>query len=115
MVEIKSNKYFLCLILLFLLSLCDCYAQVTVGTIKQISVGVNNTIPAGASGTPVVASNGQFLIFSSGASNLVDSDKNNAKDIFITQLTNGVTSRVSVNSLGAEGNFDSINSAAFVF
>ena len=101
-------------IYLFVVLTLICFAkkgatQVSAGTIRQLSVGVNNTIPAGVSGSPSLASNGQYLVFNSTASNLVSGDSNNAKDVFLNQLSNGALSRVSVSTSGVQGNDDSGN------
>lgn len=51
-----------------------------------------------------ISANGRFVAFKSDASNLVEEDNNGVTDIFVRDLTSGVTKRVSVDSLGTEGN-----------
>jgi LPXTG-site transpeptidase (sortase) family protein len=46
-------------------------------------------------------------VFSSGSSNLVNGDTNGAEDIFLREVKNGSTIRVSVDSNGTQGNSDS--------
>jgi hypothetical protein len=67
---------------------------------------VNN---AGALGNAAVdqvemSSNGRYVIFSSTASNLVESDTNDRLDVFVRDLENGETRRISVSSSGEQGN-----------
>lgn len=47
---------------------------------------------------------GNKVIFTSAASNLIDGDTNNTYDIYIKDLTSGMFSRVSTNSLGYQSN-----------
>ncbi|MDY7022634.1 MAG: DUF4347 domain-containing protein, partial [Cyanobacteriota bacterium] len=51
----------------------------------------------------VLSINGRFVAFESDADNLVPDDTNNATDVFIRDRQTGITSRVSVNSFGQEG------------
>lgn len=53
---------------------------------------------------PVISGNGNVVAFSSRADNLVPFDLNAKDDIFVHDLTSGVTTRVSRSSLGEEGN-----------
>jgi hypothetical protein len=52
---------------------------------------------------PVISGDGQHVAFTCVASNLVDGDTNNVRDVFVKDLTSGVTTRVSTDSSGAEG------------
>jgi Tol biopolymer transport system component len=54
--------------------------------------------------TPSISSDGHYVAFSSYASNLVAGDTNGAEDIFVRDIVNGTTERISVDSLG--GNSD---------
>src|SRR5438132_902839 len=51
-----------------------------------------------------ISADGRFVAFQSGASNLVLSDTNGVYDVFVHDRQNGTTTRVSVDSNGAEGN-----------
>jgi len=51
-----------------------------------------------------VSADGRLVAFSSHASNLVAGDSNGALDVFVRDRTAGTTTRVSVDSTGAEGN-----------
>ena len=51
-----------------------------------------------------ISTNGQFALFESSASDLVAGDTNNASDIFVRDVVNGLTTLVSVSTNGASGN-----------
>ena len=68
---------------------------------------------AGAEGNddsvfPSLSANGRFVAFASLASNLVRGDTNHRFDVFVHDRKRGKTTRVSVNSAGAEANDGSI-------
>jgi Tol biopolymer transport system component len=77
-------------------------------------VSVNS---AGASGNPCsgcssnlpisISATGRFVAFSDDAPDLVEGDRNFRYDVFVRDRVRGQTTRVSVNSAGAEGNDDS--------
>jgi Tol biopolymer transport system component len=54
-----------------------------------------------------ISAGGRYVAFRSSARNLVAGDTNNRSDLFVRDLLNGATTRVSVDSLGAEANGDS--------
>jgi hypothetical protein len=58
--------------------------------------------------SPSMSADGRFVAFRSGASNLVPGDSGNTSDIFIHDRQQGLTERVSVDSLGIEGNGTSL-------
>ena len=58
---------------------------------------------------PSLSADGRFVAYSSDAKNLVPGDTNANTDVFIHDRQSGDTRRVSVNTLGVEGNFDSFN------
>jgi Tol biopolymer transport system component len=60
--------------------------------------GNGDSIPTG------ISTNGQFALFESSASDLVANDTNNASDIFVRDLVNGITTLVSVGTNGAIAN-----------
>ena len=74
----------------------------------RVSVDSFGVEANGLSEYPDIAQGGQFVAFSSHATNLVPNDTNSASDIFVHDLSTGVTTRVSVDSSGIEGNGDSI-------
>jgi Tol biopolymer transport system component len=53
---------------------------------------------------PAVSADGDYVGFYSGATNLVDGDTNAVGDIFLRIRSVGATTRVSVDSFGAQGN-----------
>ena len=74
------------------------------------SAGLNAN---GQSDWPAISADGRYVAFSSKANNLVSGDTNNTFDIFVHDMETAQTSRVSVDSLGAEANQngDSVASA----
>ena len=52
---------------------------------------------------PAVSADGRYVTFASPAYNLVAADWNGVSDIFVRDLVDGITSRVSVSSQGVEG------------
>jgi Tol biopolymer transport system component len=74
---------------------------------RRVSV---NSHEVGANGNSVngsITPDGRYVVFDSSSTNLGGGDTNVAQDIFIRDLRLGTTKRVSVNSLGFEGNGDS--------
>src|SRR5439155_1499293 len=55
-----------------------------------------------------ISADGRFVAFLSSASNLVGGDTNGVIDVFVRDRKTGKTTRVSVNSHGAQGNRGSI-------
>lgn len=73
-------------------------------------VSVNLTGTGGGNGNSLpfsISTNGQFVLFESVAGNLVANDTNNAQDIFVRDVVNGVTRLVSVNTDGWSGSGES--------
>ena len=64
-----------------------------------------------SSHTPSLSANHRYVAFSSRASNLVPDDLNARRDIFIREVQDGVTWRVSVGYDGTAGNDASFNPA----
>ncbi len=83
----------------------DVYLAGTTGRIREVvSVGPGDVLGNGPSGAPSVSGDGAFVAFDSTADNLVANDLNLTSDVFVRDVTNGVTERVSVDSGGAEAN-----------
>lgn len=55
-------------------------------------------------GQPSISGDGRYVAFASNAGNLVFDDTNQAMDIFMKDLLTGVTTRVSTDSAGSQGN-----------
>ena len=69
------------------------------------SVGVQGNAD---SDEPDISSDGRFVVFNSTATNLVPGDTNGAGDIFVHDMVSGTTTRVSVDSSGAQANGPSL-------
>ena len=78
-----------------------------VATITRVSVSSSGAEGNSSSYSPAISSDGSYVAFSSYANNLVEGDTNGRQDIFIHDTQAGITTRVSVNSSGAQGNNDS--------
>jgi Ca2+-binding RTX toxin-like protein len=72
--------------------------------IKRVSVDSSGNEANDDSRNAAISGDGRFVAFSSEADNLVAGDTNEARDIFLHDLETGVTSRVSVDSAGSQGN-----------
>ncbi len=101
----------LCLVLvLLLLALATAYADPP-GT-ERVSVdSVGNEATGGSyrggSYHSSISADGRYVVFDSEATNLVANDTNGREDVFVHDRTMGQTTRVSVDSSGAEGNSSS--------
>jgi hypothetical protein len=80
--------------------------RLTNGT-TRVSIASDGTQGNSMSQQPTVSSGGRYIAFMSWASNLVGNDNNGKGDIFVLDRGTGSTTRVSVDSVGAEGNSDS--------
>ncbi len=78
----------------------DIFVRDTVaGTTTLVSVNADGSASGiGPSWGPLISADGRYVIFESGASNLVTNDFNGTNDIFIRDLTRGVTRLVSLNA-----------------
>lgn len=66
------------------------------GTTRRVSLGPDGRQSNGYSGSAQISADGRFVAFHSGASNLVNRDTNDAEDIFVRNLQDGLTERVNV-------------------
>ena len=73
----------------------------------RISVGGGGAQANGRSFAPAISADGRLTAYNSEASNLVAGDTNRARDVFVYDRDRGETTRVSVDSSGAQGNGDS--------
>jgi Tol biopolymer transport system component len=73
----------------------------------RVSVATGGGQGNGRSFFPAISADGRFVAFYSDASNLVAGDTNGARDVFVNDRQTGETTRVSVDSAGADGNGDS--------
>lgn len=74
------------------------------GTTVRASVDSSGAQANGKSYNPAISGNGQFVVFISTATNLISSDTNFCSDVFVRDLVNNTTIRVSVGAAGAEAN-----------
>lgn len=79
-------------------------AQAAQGDVTRVSVSSSGGQANGPSSDPTVSADGRFIAFTSSASNLVSGDTNNATDVFVRDLVNRTTARVSVGASGGQGN-----------
>ncbi len=77
------------------------------GETAQVSVATDGTQGNDGSYLPAISADGRYVAFESDATNLVDSDTNSATDIFVHDRETGQTTRVSVSTGGAQGNYGS--------
>jgi hypothetical protein len=74
------------------------------GTTTRVSVDSSGVEGNWMSDDPLISADGRYVAFSSEASNLVSGDTNDYKDVFVHDRLTGITTRVSVDSNGVEGN-----------
>ena len=74
------------------------------GQTTRVSVSSTGEQGNALSDNPSISSSGRFVAFRSQASNLVDGDTNNQKDVFVHDRQTAQTSRVSISSTGEQGN-----------
>jgi Tol biopolymer transport system component len=72
------------------------------GTTTRVSVHSNGTEADARSFPPAISADGRYVVFSSSATNLVDNDTNGVQDAFLHDRQTGATTRVSVDSNGAQ-------------
>src|SRR5690348_12790074 len=81
----------------------------TLGAAARAQVDTTYAVSVPASGTgvvegqfPTMTPDGHFVAFTSLDPTLVAGDTNNLRDVFVRDMTTGVTERVSVTSTGAQ-------------
>jgi len=79
------------------------------GNTKRVSVDSAGLQANSDSDAPAISSDGRFVAFQSDATNLVAGDGNGASDVFVRDLQNGTTERVSVDSGGVGANHGSFH------
>jgi len=78
-------------------------------TTERVSVDSSEAQANGDCWEPAISGDGRFATFSSFATTLVAGDTNGAMDVFVRDLLNGTTERVSVSSVGMQANNHSTN------
>lgn len=76
----------------------------TAGTTTRVSVITGGGQANGASTEPSISADGRYVTFTSAATNLVAGDTNLVNDVFLHDRTTGVTTRISVDAVGAQAN-----------
>jgi Tol biopolymer transport system component len=79
--------------------------------LELASVGVNGAEGDGSSFGSSISADGRYVAFASSAATLVPGDTNGAEDVFVHDRSTGQTTRVSVSSLGLQGDRDSYDPA----
>jgi Tol biopolymer transport system component len=86
--------------------------------VRDLATGVTQRVSIGIHGQgnsesfePALSATGRYVAFSSASSNLVAGDTNFVQDIFVRDRQLATTSRVSVSTLGAQGNQHSVDPA----
>ncbi|HVW33671.1 MAG TPA: hypothetical protein VHL53_14120 [Acidimicrobiia bacterium] len=81
----------------------------------RVDLGVNNVQANGECARPVISGDGMLVAFESAATNLEkpgvlgkSTDSNKARDVFVRDLAEGTTTRVSVTSDGKQGAGESV-------
>jgi Tol biopolymer transport system component len=68
------------------------------GTMSLVSRAYSGTVGFGCGANPAISADGTKVAFISDGANLVRHDTNSAYDVFVRDMTTGVTTRVSVTS-----------------
>lgn len=76
----------------------------TLGTTIRVSVSSSGTEGNGASKFPDMSEDGSRISYQSAATNLVTDDTNNVTDVFVYNLSDGKTERISKNQTWEQGN-----------
>ena len=72
-----------------------------------MSITGSGALASGSSDQPALSADGRYVAFSSNAPNLAQGDTNRKWDVFVRDRARGSVRRVSVSSLGAQGDRDS--------
>jgi Tol biopolymer transport system component len=77
-------------------------------TTQRVSVDSGGTQGNDISLYPSISADGRYVAFMSHATNLVPGDTNGVADVFVRDLQSGITERISVDSLGLQGDGESL-------
>jgi Tol biopolymer transport system component len=101
---VSARFLILSFLLLVLISTSGCTSPkaLTTGTYR-VSVASNGKQGDQRSKLPSISADGRYVAFASDATNLVKGDANSVTDIFVRDLAQNKTTRVSVSSKGKEG------------
>jgi hypothetical protein len=81
------------------------------GETTRMSVDSSGNQGNSDSGHTSISANGRYVAFDSAANNLVAGDTNNFSDVFVHDRQTGQTTRVSMDSLGNQGNLDAFHAS----
>jgi len=81
------------------------------GITTRVSVSSTGMESNGWSGDESISANGRYVAFTSVADNLVANDTNGQEDAFVHDRYSGSTTRVSVDSMGIEGEYRNFSSS----
>ncbi|MHB1459428.1 MAG: TolB family protein, partial [Armatimonadota bacterium] len=79
------------------------------GTTVMVSLSSTDEQGDENSYSPSISADGNIVAFASSSTNLIDSDTNNTSDVFVRNIFDATTDRVSVSASGIEANYDSHN------
>lgn len=85
-------------------SLSDIYVRDLAAETNELASVTTTGSGAGSCGFPAMSHSGRYVIFESLAATLVPSDTNLETDVFVHDMVGATTRRVSVSTLGVEGN-----------
>ena len=77
------------------------------GQIERVSTGGDGSQGNGPSNVASISADGRFVTYDSAASNLVSTDNNGRRDVFLTDRTTGDTTRVSIDQSQGDADSDS--------
>lgn len=77
------------------------------GVTTRVSETYDGSVADGPSQSAAISTNGRYVVFASGASNLVPGDSNGVSDVFVRDLQQARTMRISISTAGAQTNADS--------
>jgi Tol biopolymer transport system component len=80
-------------------------------TTRLASVALNGFGVGSIASSPSISDDGRFVAFSTAAANVVPGDTNGLNDVFVRDMVNSTTVRVSVGPAGLQGNGTSVHSA----
>jgi hypothetical protein len=89
--------------------------------VKDLQTGATTRVSTDSAGIetnanseePAISGDGRYVAFQSGATNLVAGDTNAMSDVFVKDRQTGTTTRVSTDSAGIQGNYNSFTTRIF--
>ncbi|MGC1376745.1 MAG: peptidoglycan DD-metalloendopeptidase family protein [Anaerolineales bacterium] len=103
----KSLTSLIIILILFFLVINPTPALAAAGDTTLISLNSSGVKGNSASYGSSISADGRYVAFMSYATNLVSGDTNGTNDVFVRDTQTNITTRVSLNSSGVQGNGDS--------